>query len=152
MIAGGALVACGLALLVMWSSGTSSKKGTAAARAPHPPSGAELALSQALPNIEFPYPVQVSLTSLVICNYDAKDWWFFPEKGVTGGPHRLVPVVIGKGCVSLPLAEACTDKACWRRGHLSPCKTGVCTSRQVTAGVNIVSDGSVGGASCKVCV
>jgi hypothetical protein len=108
-------------------------------------------------------PAQASLTAIVLCNYDTKDWWFFPEKGVAGAATRLVPVVLGeaprrprpatamhraggapcrhaltrmrrrwgagKGCTSVPLSGACSDKACWRRGHLSPCANGACFSR-----------------------
>lgn len=98
----------------------------------------------------FHYPYDAGLSAVVICNHAGKDFWF---EGQAGGKDVHVPaVMMGEKCTVVPLSEACKDATCFHRGDVKPCSgTQTCgaQTRQVTAGVNVVSGGE-GSATCVV--
>jgi len=99
------------------------------------------------PSIAFPYPADASLSAILICNHAGKPYYFVGEMG--GEAHVIEPVMMGGQCTAIPITAACKDASCFRRGTLRPCADGHCAMREVTAGVNIISQGT-GSGICTV--
>jgi hypothetical protein len=85
---------------------------------------------------------------MVVCNYMGKPYTFTGEddlpistSGATGKYIvKINPVQIGEMCTSIPMAKTCESSTCWKRGTIN----GGDGSKQITAGVNVISRISAG--------
>lgn len=150
MLALGSVAAFVALVTSLYASKKAANKGAPVKHVAVPKAGTNplLAISGDQTTIIFPYPDDAGLSALVICNHAGLDYWFDGANGAKG--VHVPPVMMGEKCTTVPLSEACKDATCFHRGTLKPCsESQTCTTRQVTAGVNVIAGGS-GSATCVV--